>query len=216
MIRSFRPHVEIFSSEQKALWRHLRPAKDLGFVLFGGTAVALRLAHRRSEDFDFFATRPLNKEALRKAMPFLRKAVILQDEPNTLTVLAGGETHGSRQVKVSFFGDIRFAVAKGAQLTQDGVLKVASLRDLMATKVAVVLKRVMAKDYQDIAAMISSGVSLAKGLATARVFYGDTFPVSESLRALVYFEGGDLKTLSKGDKETLISAARRLERLPPL
>jgi hypothetical protein len=39
---------------QQHLWQELRPARDLGFVLYGGTAIALRLGHRPSVDFDFF------------------------------------------------------------------------------------------------------------------------------------------------------------------
>ena len=34
---------------------------SLGFVLYGGTAVALRLANRHSVDFDFFKTDRLTK-----------------------------------------------------------------------------------------------------------------------------------------------------------
>jgi hypothetical protein len=40
--------------------RLLGPARSLGFVLYGGAAIALRLGHRQSVDFDFFSSRPLN------------------------------------------------------------------------------------------------------------------------------------------------------------
>jgi hypothetical protein len=39
----------------------LPPAQRLGFVLYGGTAIALRLGHRSSVDFDFFTADPLKK-----------------------------------------------------------------------------------------------------------------------------------------------------------
>lgn len=42
-------------------------------------------------------------------------------------------------------------------LTEDSILQVASLDDLMATKVKVVLQRAEAKDYRDIAAMVTAG-----------------------------------------------------------
>lgn len=89
---------------------------------------------------------------------------------------------------------------------EDGVLQVASLDDLMATKVKVILQRAEAKDYRDIAAMIDIGVSLSKGLATARKIFGPNFQPSESLKALVYFEDGDLRSLSEDEKNTLITA----------
>jgi predicted nucleotidyltransferase component of viral defense system len=45
--------------------------------------------------------------------------------------------------------------------TKDSVLLVASLEDLLATKLKVILDRAEAKDYRDIAEMISKGVSLS-------------------------------------------------------
>jgi hypothetical protein len=55
----------------------------------------------------------------------------------------------------------------------------------MATKLKVLLQRVEAKDYQDIAALIKAGVSLERGLAAARELYGHRFQPSESLKTLV-------------------------------
>jgi hypothetical protein len=49
------------------------------------------------------------------------------------------------------------AVGGGRLTTRDGVLLVASLDDLMATKLTATLDRAEAKDYRDIAAMISAG-----------------------------------------------------------
>ena len=54
--------------------------------------------------------------------------------------------------------------------------------------------------------MIRAGVSLSTGLAAARALYGPTFQPSECLKALVYFEGGDLPTLAQDERTTLIEA----------
>lgn len=99
-------------------------------------------------------------------------------------------------------------------MTQDGVLQVASLDDLMATKVNVVLQRAEAKDYRDIAAMLSVGVSLPRGLAAARELFGPNFQPSESLKAMVYFEDGDLQTLSQDEKNVLVKAVIAVRELP--
>jgi hypothetical protein len=53
----------------------------------------------------------------------------------------------------------------------------------MSTKLKVLLQRVEAKDYIDIAAMTGAGVSLAKGLASAKLMYGHSFQPSECLKA---------------------------------
>ena len=53
MIRTFTPCLEILPTAQRQLWPALRRAPHLGFVLYRGTAIALRLGHRPSIDYDF-------------------------------------------------------------------------------------------------------------------------------------------------------------------
>jgi hypothetical protein len=47
-----RPRFEILPRAQRALWTSLGSIKRLKFVLYGGTALALRLGHRESLDFE--------------------------------------------------------------------------------------------------------------------------------------------------------------------
>ena len=49
---TFSPKLNILPASQRALWKELK-ATPRHFVLYGGTALALRLGHRVSEDFDF-------------------------------------------------------------------------------------------------------------------------------------------------------------------
>jgi len=214
MTLTFKAHMELLPPAQQRLWPALRPASAHGLVLYGGTAIALRLGHRSSVDFDFFTDRPLDKDALREAFPFLIKATVLQEQPNTLTVLVSGGDEKDSHVKVSFFGGISHGRVGVPESTEDGVLLVASLPDMLATKVKVILQRIEAKDYQDIATMLRAGGSLAHGLAAARALYGGEFQPSESLKALVYFEGGDLHTLAEADRITLLTAASAVRDLP--
>lgn len=214
MIRSFKAHMEVLPLAQQRLWPALCSALELGFVLYGGTAIALRLGHRTSVDFDFFTDRSLDRKAMKAAFPFLAEATVLQEQPEAITVLVPGSDTQNEYVKVSFFGTVCFGRVGAPELTEDGILQVASLDDLMATKVKVILQRIEAKDYQDIAAMIKANVSLAKGLASARALYGQDFQPSEGLKAMVYFEGGDLHTLSSAEQQTLIQAASAVRDLP--
>lgn len=163
---------------------------------------------------DFFTERALDRAGLRGAFPFLADALVLQDQPETYSVLVpyGDDEHS--HVKVSFFGRIGFGRVGEPQWTEDANLLVASLDDLMATKVKVVLQRVEAKDYRDVAAMSAAGVSLAKGLSSARQLYGSAFQPSEALKALVYFDGGDLDSLSPAERQTLIAAVAGVRDLP--
>lgn len=204
---TFTPRLDLLPPTQRLLWPELRPVQHLGYVLYGGTAIALRLGHRQSVDFDFFNSRPVDRDALRQSLPFLREAAVQQDSGNTFEVVAAG-------VKVSFFGGLDFGRAGQPQQTSDSVARVASLTDLMATKLKVILQRSEAKDYQDIAAMLRAKVRLDLGLAAAEQMFKPTFAPAESLKALVYFEGGDLKRLSADDRAILTAAASRVKDLP--
>jgi hypothetical protein len=82
---------------------------------------------------------------LSRTFPFLAQSKVLQDGPNTLTILALSPIALSETVKISFFGGIDFGRVGTPQLTDDGVLEVASLADLMATKLKVVLSEARGK-----------------------------------------------------------------------
>lgn len=210
----FEPHLEILPQAQRLIWPILRPAASLGFVLYGGTAIALRLGHRTSVDFDFFCDAPLDRDALFEKMPFLKSARVLQDRPDTLTVLAAPDRGSNETVKVSFFGSINFGRTGVPQWSIDRVAQVASPQDLLGTKLKVILQRIEAKDYIDTTAILDAGISLALGLGVACALFGPAFQPSECLKALVYFEGGDLESLSRHIRETLIASVMAVDDLP--
>jgi hypothetical protein len=206
--------MDVLSPVQQRLWPELRKASDLGFTLYGGTAIALRLGHRASVDFDFFSEMPLDRPAIEAAFPFVAQSEMLQDRENTWVMLASCGNFGQERVKVSFFGTIAFGRVGETDFTEDGVLRVASLDDLMATKVKVILQRAEAKDYRDVAAMIDAGVDLSRGLASARLLFGPNFQPSESMKALIYFNDGDLGTLTVAEKNTIVDAVKAVRDLP--
>ena len=218
--------MDVLPSVQQQLWSHLNGAANLGFVLYGGTAIALRLGHRQSVDFDFFCETPLDRVAIAQAMPFIARSTAIQDANNSWSLLVphdAFEVESEKQadddsqrsdVKISFFGTIGFGRVGEPSMTEDGVMQVASMVDLMATKLKVVLQRAEAKDYRDVAAMLNAGASLAHGLASARAIFGPNFQPSESLKALVYFADGDLHTLSAAEKSILVSTVSEVRDLP--
>lgn len=209
MIPSLAPRFEKLLRTQRQLWPELGPSVALGFVLSGGTAVSLHLGHRRSVDFDFVTDRPLDAAAIRRGFGFAGSAKTLQQAKDTLVVLASG-------VKLSFFGGLRFGRVGDPHLTTDGVAEVASLEDLIAHKLKVILRRAEKKDYADIAAMLRAGLSLSRGLAAARLFFGTAFQPAESLKALAYFKDGDLARLPRDDRHSLIAASAAVGDLPPV
>ena len=205
----FDPRVEILPPAQKEIWLQLAPAAELSFVLYGGTAVALHLGHRVSIDFDFFRTASLEKAKIEVSFPFARHAQTIQEAENTLVLSV---PMPSGPVKVSFFGGLGLGRINDPLRTRDSVLLVASLEDLLATKLKTILDRAEAKDYRDVAAMLSAGVSLEKALAAFSGNYRRD-PVLP-LRALGFFKDGDLPSLPKADQDVLRAARDRVSNMP--
>src|SRR5690606_3127532 len=135
---AFEPRTDILPKAQQEIWPLLAPAPKLSFVLYGGTAVALHLGHRVSVDFDLFRSAPLNKKELEAAFSFLSTATTIHEEPNTLVVSAAMP---SGPVKVSFFGGLAIGRINKPLRTKDSALLVASLEDLLATKLKAILDR---------------------------------------------------------------------------
>ena len=197
---TFKPILDILPSEQQKLWPALSDIPDW-FVLYGGTALALRLGHRFSVDFDFFSSNPIDFDTLFR-IPFVARAEVLQREPDTLTVSALTDDT-AYPVKVSFFGDIDTGRVGDPEQTEDSVLRVASLLDLFGTKLKVLLQRVAARDYFDLAAILRAGVPLKDGLGAATTLYGQQFPPTDAVKALSYFVEGDAANVDSATQRFL-------------
>lgn len=204
---SFTPKLAMLPEAQRAVWPELQMLASR-FVLYGGTALALRLGHRTSEDFDFFADAPVNPDGLLNSLPLLSGATVRQKAANTLTVTA----HRPQPVKFSFFG-LTLRRVRNPERTSDGVVRVASLLDLAACKMAVVQSRSEAKDYLDVAALLNNGMTLADALGAAQAVYGVQFNPLITLKALNYFGDGDLAALPEAVKQSLRAAAAGVKTL---
>jgi len=115
-------------------------------------------------------------------------------------------------VKVSFFGGLAIGRINEPSQIDDSNLLVASLDDLLATKLEAILDRAEAKDYRDISAMLSAGMSLEKALGAFAKMYGKDPGLP--LRALGYFKDNDLPSLSKSDREILQAARDSVSKIP--
>ncbi len=197
---TFKPRLDLLPDEQRALWPALASVPR-SFILYGGTALALRLGHRTSVDFDFFSSEPLDFEVL-FALPFVRDADVLQRDAATLTI-STPRAESAAPVKVSFFGDLDMGRVGHPQQTDDGVLWVAATLDLFATKLKVLLQRIAARDYVDIAAILRFGISLEDGLGAAVALYGAQFPPMEAVKTLAWFEVDDARNVDTTTREYL-------------
>jgi len=190
-------HSEILPAEQAELLPKLAHLPR-HFVLYGGTALALRLGHRVSVDFDFFSPRPFVPDRLETSLPI--SGDILQKEENTLSLLT------PNGVKLSFFGGLTFG--RVAEPEEFHGIPVASLDDLFATKLNTIYQRAEAKDYLDIAALLDAGLTLERGLGAAIAIYGTSFNVLLPLKALAWFAEPSLANLPESVKRNLATATK--------
>ncbi|MBF0178092.1 MAG: nucleotidyl transferase AbiEii/AbiGii toxin family protein [Magnetococcales bacterium] len=210
----FVPRLDILPPPQRRLWDELA-AVPTEFVLYGGTALALHLGHRNSVDFDFFGDKSFDPTKLIPAIPFLKGAIVTQRQPDTFscTVDRGG------MVKLSFFGLPGTPRLHSPLIAPDNGLQVAALLDLAGMKASVVQMRAEAKDYFDMDALLVDGrIDLPKALAAARAIYGTPFNPQNTLKALSYFEDGNLWRLPQSARDRLVKAvcAVDLDRLPTI
>ena len=198
-------HLNILSDAQRQLWPKLKSIADMGFTLYGGTALALQLNHRRSLDFDFFSSNPLDAHVILSCLQDSDTLEIERDEERTLQLT----THSG--VHVSFFGNLSIYRVGTPVISGDNRIKIASLDDLMVTKLKVLFNRIECKDYRDLAEMLRHGVSLSRGLCCAKAIYGNAFQPMVALKAMTYFEGGDLNDLSEADRKILLDKAKSID-----
>jgi nucleotidyltransferase AbiEii toxin of type IV toxin-antitoxin system len=211
---NFVPRLDILPTPQQRLWTELTDVPS-EFVLYGGTALALHLGHRESIDFDFFGDQTFDPEELILRVPFMADAQITQRGPSTLT----GTVDRDGAVKISFFGVPNIRRLRPPHEVAETGLKVASLLDLAGTKASVVQARAEARDYIDIDALIRAGkIDLSTALAAGQAIYGPQFNPEITLKALSFFDDGNLRHLPDEMKSRLAAAARQvdLDRLPNL
>jgi hypothetical protein len=194
MSDSFDPRLDILPDSQRALWLEL-DAIPSAFVLYGGTALALQLGHRVSEDFDFFSSEGFDPDRLRSRLPFFRDmdktdsacwVHYKQDNLEGYIERRGGT------VKVAFFGGLDNLHRVQDPLRAAGSrVRVASLVDLAGMKMRVIQMRGSWKDYVDIHALASHGIDIPTALSAARAI-DPQFNPATSIRALQFYGDGSL------------------------
>ncbi len=201
------PNLNILPKPQLKLWEELYNTPQY-FILYGGTAIALRLGHRVSIDFDFFSSNEFDPEQLYREIPYLKDSIILQQTTNTLTCRI--EREG--EVLVSFFGGLNIGQVCFPSLVASNQIHVASLQDLAGTKAAVIQKRVELKDYLDIDALVTMGkINLETILACGQAVYGNSFNPYITLKAVCYFDEPELKNLDPEIKKRLKKLVENLD-----
>lgn len=168
-------YADVLSNGIRSVWPLLADAvKNMRGALFGGTALAVHLRHRRSFDLDYMTYKSFSGERLFQRLQASGAAVVAR---TAVTDQMNADVDG---VAVDVFmaphrGD---NPGHGKQLQQPAViagLPVASLPDLLAAKLDVIMYRPKLRDYIDIAAIDNSGrLRIEDGLSLHMRRYGTT------------------------------------------
>ena len=198
--------LDILPTAQRALWSEFDRIPG-SFVLYGGTAIALRLGHRQSVDFDFFSNDSFEPASILAKLEEFRSVRVDQRGNNTLSIVVDHEG----PVRVSFFGDVRMNSVHPPDLIAENRLQIASLLDLTATKLKTIQQRAEAKDYIDIDSALQNGIELPQAISAAAAIYGLTFNALAALKAMTYFGDGDLPSLAPAIQTRLRTLAERVQ-----
>jgi len=122
------------------------------YVLVGGSALALYLCHRKSEDLDFFTYDDSfdKKEIFEYIQSFKNKEILNQTDEQIDLLLDG--------VKVTFF-NAKWEFLKPIKIKK---FNLSSLKSIGAMKVNVMFLRAKYRDYYDLYFLLKEGMSLRK------------------------------------------------------
>jgi hypothetical protein len=178
-------HERVLPPGSRSLITSLKKAAHpalVGWTLAGGTGLALRVGHRRSDDFDFFRTGPMDPVALLDTLAGIAETEVLQQEERTLTLLA-------RKVKISFFG-IREPFLFPPQ--PYSFFAVADARDIALMKLVAIMNRGSRKDFVDLYTILRDGPTLRDYLELLPRRYGiGRINAYQVLMSLAFFEDAE-------------------------
>lgn len=121
-----------------------------GWVLAGGTGLALQLGHRYSEDLDLFRPDAFDPERLAEALSRVGETVVQSRSEDTLHALVDG-------LRVSFLRARPPLLFPGAEYRD---LSVADPRDIAVMKVIAIGGRGSRKDFVDLYFYLQGGATL--------------------------------------------------------
>ncbi len=122
------------------------------YVLVGGSALALHLCHRKSEDLDFFTyDSSFNKKKIFDYIKQFEKKEILNQTDEQVDLLLDG-------VKVTFF-NASWSFLKPSKIDR---FNLASLESITAMKVNVLFLRAKFRDYYDLYFLVKKVMSIKK------------------------------------------------------
>lgn len=188
-------HLETLDPQRIDLLKTLTDSSLLSpFYLAGGTALSLQLGLRISFDFDFFTDSRFSPDALSADLKqLITDTKLVYSDRDTCDLLI-------QQVQVSFFRYpyplVSSPVTGVSPLTS---LKMASVDDIAAMKLAAIGSRGSKKDFYDLYQIYHTvpGYQSERLISAVRHKFGQDFDMTYMVMALNYFESAESETLPR-------------------
>lgn len=141
----------------------------LPYTLCGGTALAIQLEHRQSEDLDFMAWRISKDEKPEVDWPAISKELESKvGRIDNMDLLGFDQvTFTVSGVKISFYVSENFAPRNLNAQAYLGNIRLASMDAILAMKLEVMLRRMKFRDYYDVYSILKAGAKIQNGIEAA-------------------------------------------------
>ena len=138
------------------------------YVLCGGTALAMQLGHRQSEDLDFMSWRKSKDEKPEVDWPDISREIEEKvGHIENMDLLGFDQViFLVKGVKVSFYVSDKYAPSMTV-LPYLGNIRIASVDAILAMKLEVMLRRMKFRDYYDVYCIARNGQDIAAGIDAA-------------------------------------------------
>ncbi len=149
--------------EQVAQMECIKP-----YILCGGTALAMQIGHRKSEDLDFMMWRKSKTEKPEVNWNAIEKELTEKvGEIENFNMLGFDQVEFLvKGVKFSFFVSDNYSPVT-SPIEYLGNIRIADIEAIMAMKMEVMLRRMKFRDYYDIYCILRKGYSIHKGIEKA-------------------------------------------------
>lgn len=138
------------------------------YILSGGTALAIQLGHRKSEDLDFMMWRKSKSEK-----PEVNWPVIEKELKEKVGSIENFNMLGFDQVEFKVAGvNLSFYVSNSNSPVSEpvsflGNIRLADVPAILAMKIEVMLRRIQMRDYYDIYSILKEGYNISTGIESA-------------------------------------------------
>ncbi len=150
------------------------------FYLAGGTALALQLGHRKSQDLDFFTSDFPKRDLLLQALALLNPKII-QEAPGTIDLLISG-------IKVSFL-EYNYPVINKFVVFEK--VNLASVVDIACMKLSAISSRGSKKDFIDLYEILKKSDLKTLFTTFEKKFKNVKFQKLHLLKSICFFADAD-------------------------